>query len=182
MSHKIEAENFIQDLERVAKVRTEVAASLCTIAETLEKAESGGKNTSGKLGLEREIEDIKNAGKNLRLGVFRLMVLGDMKRGKSTFLNALIGENILPSDVNPCTALLTVLKFGPEKKVTIHFNDGKKPLSLDFKSFKRNYTIDPAEAKRLEQEKKQAFPDIDYAVVEYPLPILEKGIEIVDSP
>ncbi|NEQ71965.1 MAG: dynamin [Okeania sp. SIO2C9] len=182
MSHKIEAENFIQDLERVAKVRSEVAAHLGTIAETLEKAESEGKNTSGKLGLDREIEDIKIAGKNLRLGVFRLMVLGDMKRGKSTFLNALIGENILPSDVNPCTALLTVLKFGSEKKVTIHFNDEKKPLSLDFKSFKRNYTIDPAEAKRLEQEKKQAFPDIDYAVVEYPLPILEKGIEIVDSP
>ncbi len=182
MSNKIEAENFIQDLERVAKVRAEVATRLDTIADTLEKAESGGQKTSGKLGLEREIEDIKIAGKNLSQGVFRLMVLGDMKRGKSTFLNALIGENILPSDVNPCTALLTILKYGSEKKVTIYFNDGKKPLSLDFKSFKRNYTIDPTEAKRLEQEKKQAFPDVDYAVVEYPLPLLEKGIEIVDSP
>jgi replication fork clamp-binding protein CrfC len=66
--------------------------------------------------------------------------------------------------------------------VTVHFNDGKPPKQLDFKSFKQNYTIDPAEAKRLEQEKKQAFPDVDYAVVEYPLPLLEKGIEIVDSP
>jgi len=36
--------------------------------------------------------------------------------------------------------------------------------------------------KKLEQEKKQAFPDVDYAVVEYPLTLLEKGIEIVDSP
>ncbi len=31
-----------------------------------------------------------------------------MKRGKSTFINALLGEKLLPSDVNPCTALLTM--------------------------------------------------------------------------
>ncbi|MDY7008690.1 MAG: dynamin family protein [Cyanobacteriota bacterium] len=182
MIDKIEVENFIQDLAKVAKVRVEVAESLGKIAQILETAEFAGKETSGEFGLDREIEDMKASSKNLREGVFRLMVLGDMKRGKSTFLNALIGENILPSDVNPCTALLTVLRYGTEKKVTIYFNDGKNPEDLDFQSFKRNYTIDPAEAKKLEKEKKQAFPDVDYAVVEYPLPLLEKGVEIVDTP
>ncbi|MGD1805367.1 dynamin family protein [Dapis sp. BLCC M126] len=182
MTNKIETENFIQDLAKVAEVRTKVADSLEEMSETLKVAELAGKQTSGELGLAREIEDIKVAGKNLREGVFRLMVLGDMKRGKSTFLNALIGENILPSDVNPCTALLTILRYGREKKVTVYFNDGKSPEELDFKIFKSNYTIDPAEAKRLEKENKQAFPDVDYAVVEYPLGLLEKGIEIVDSP
>lgn len=63
-----------------------------------------------KMNLEREIEDARRASQNLRQGSFRLLVLGDMKRGKSTFLNALIGENLLPSDVNPCTALLTILR------------------------------------------------------------------------
>ncbi len=182
MTNKIEAENFIQDLAKVAEVRAKVAHSLGKMSETLEVAELAGKQSSGELGLAREIEDIKVASKNLREGVFRLMVLGDMKRGKSTFLNALIGENILPSDVNPCTALLTILRYGAEKKVTVYFNDGKSPEELDFKVFKGNYTIDPAEAKRLEKENKQAFPDVDYAVVEYPLALLEKGIEIVDSP
>ncbi len=182
MTNKIEAENFIQDLAKVAEVRAKVAHSLGKMSETLEVAELAGKQSSGELGLAREIEDIKVASKNLREGVFRLMVLGDMKRGKSTFLNALIGENILPSDVNPCTALLTILRYGAEKKVTVYFNDGKSPEELDFKVFKGNYTIDPAEAKRLEKENKQAFPDVDYAVVEYPLELLEKGIEIVDSP
>ncbi len=182
MSYKIETENFLTDLERVAQVRHEVAAYLGRISETLNQAESEGEKKSGKLGLAREIEDANKASKNLSQGVFRLLVLGDMKRGKSTFLNALIGENLLPSDVNPCTALLTVLRYGSEKRVTVHFKDGKAPKELDFKSFKQNYTIDPGEAKRLEQEKRQAFPDIDYAVVEYPLALLEKGVEIVDSP
>jgi replication fork clamp-binding protein CrfC len=182
MSYKIATENFLNDLDRVTKARSQVAAGLQKLVETLKQAESESENNSGKLGLERDIQDITTASQNLRGGVFRLLVLGDMKRGKSTFLNALIGENLLPSDVNPCTALLTILRYGSEKKVTVYFNDGKSPKQLDFKSFKQKYTIDPAEAKKLEQEQKPAFPDIDCAVVEYPLSLLEKGIEIVDSP
>jgi len=182
MSDQVATDRFIQDLERVAQVRSEISVCLSKLAETINKAELAGDSSSGKLSLERDIEDITVASKNLRQGVFRLLVLGDMKRGKSTFLNALIGENLLPSDVNPCTAVLTVLRYGAEKKITIHFNDGKSPQQLDFQNFKYKYTIDPTEAKKLEQEKKQAFPDVDYAVVEYPLTILEKGIEIVDSP
>ncbi|BAY25875.1 hypothetical protein NIES2100_56830 [Calothrix sp. NIES-2100] len=182
MTNQVAADKFLNDLERVAQVRSEMSVCLSKLADTINQAELAGESSSGKLSLERDIEDITVASKNLRQGVFRLLVLGDMKRGKSTFLNALIGENLLPSDVNPCTAVLTVLRYGPEKKVTIHFNDGKSPQQLDFQSFKYKYTIDPAEAKKLEQEKKQAFPDVDYAVVEYPLTLLEKGIEIVDSP
>ncbi|MBW4562694.1 MAG: dynamin family protein [Mojavia pulchra JT2-VF2] len=182
MSNQVASDRFINDLERVAQVRSKISDCLSKIAETINQAELAGESSSGKLSLERDIEDITVASKNLKQGVFRLLVLGDMKRGKSTFLNALIGENLLPSDVNPCTALLTVLRYGVDKKVTIHFNDGKNPQQLDFQSFKYKYTIDPAEAKKLEQVKKQAFPDVDYAVVEYPLTLLEKGIEIVDSP
>ncbi|MGB3755159.1 MAG: dynamin family protein, partial [Rivularia sp. (in: cyanobacteria)] len=174
--------NFLDDLGKVVQVRSEVSQSLDKIVETIDKAEKSAEKNSGKLSLERDIEDIKVASKNLREGVFRLLVLGDMKRGKSTFLNALIGERLLPSDVNPCTAVLTVLRYGAEKTVTVHFNDGKSPQQLDFDSFKHKYTIDPAEAKRLEAEKKPAFPDVSHAVVEYPLPLLEKGIEIIDSP
>ncbi|AUS99740.1 dynamin [Nostoc sp. CENA543] len=182
MVSQVASDQFIQDLERVAQVRSEMAMCLQNLSETIHQAELDGESSSGKLSLERDLEDIDIASKNLKKGVFRLLVLGDMKRGKSTFLNALIGENLLPSDVNPCTAVLTILRYGAEKKVTIHFNDGKSPQQLDFQSFKYKYTIDPAEAKKLEQEKKQAFPDVDYAVVEYPLTLLEKGIEIVDSP
>ncbi|MBD2182453.1 dynamin family protein [Planktothrix sp. FACHB-1355] len=182
MSYTTERASLIRDLDRVAKARHDAARCLSKIVTTLTQAESEGESTSGKLGLETYIEDIELARKNLQHGVFRLLVLGDMKRGKSTFLNALIGENLLPSDVNPCTAVLTVLRYGEEKKVTVYFKDGKPPEKLEFTNFKERYTIDPDEAKKLEEEKKQAFPDVNYAVVEYPLPLLEKGIEIVDSP
>ena len=177
-----DSQNFLQDLGKVAEVRAEIADTMAVIAHTLTEAEKVNQQQSGKLELEQDIEDIGKASTNLRNGVFRLLVLGDMKRGKSTFLNALIGENILPSDVNPCTAILTILRYGEEKKVTVYFSDETEPEIIDFATFKTRYTIDPAEAKRLEQEKKLAFPHVSHAIVEYPLTLLEKGIEIVDSP
>lgn len=182
MTTTIETQNFLKNLERVVQFRSEISNYLNNIANTLEAAELEGEKKSGKLALDRDRDDLQKLSQNLRKGVFRLLVLGDMKRGKSTLLNALIGENLLPSDVNPCTALLTVLRYGSDKQVTVHFNDGTPSEKIDFKTFKQRYTIDPAEAKQLEKEKKQAFPNVDLAMVEYPLPLLEKGIEIVDSP
>ncbi|MGI0483567.1 dynamin family protein, partial [Geminocystis sp. CENA526] len=48
--------------------------------------------------------------------------------------------------------------------------------------FKEIYTIRADEAKQLDKEDKKAFPDVDYAIVEYPLPLLEKGVAFIDSP
>jgi GTPase SAR1 family protein len=182
MSNKLETQGFLNDLDRVAQVRRKMAACFRQIATKLKASEAEGKNASGSLGLERDIEDVTRTGDYLQQGVFRLLVLGDMKRGKSTVLNALLGENLLPSDVNPCTAILTILKYGPAKTVTVHFSNGKSPERIDFQAFKQRYTIDPQEAKQLEQRKELAFPDVTHAVVEYPLALLEKGVEIVDSP
>lgn len=174
--------DFFNDLDRVAKVRHQMADDLASMVEIVTDSEAVGAEQSGQMGLRQTIEDMESASRNLRQGVFRLLVLGDMKRGKSTFLNALVGENLLPSDVNPCTALLTILRYGPKKKITVHFLDNQAPETLDFATFKQRYTIDPAEAKRLEDNEELAFPTVSHAVAEYPLPLLEKGVEIVDSP
>jgi GTPase SAR1 family protein len=176
------AEFFIQDLDKVARARQEFAGYLTAMSTTLTDAEAQAETASGKLGLEPVIQDLDTVSQNLSSDVFRLLVLGDMKRGKSTFLNALMGENLLPTDVNPCTAVLTVLRYGEEKQVTVHFNDGKSPEQLTFDAFKQRYTIRPEQAKKLEDQGILAFPDVDYAVVEYPLTLLEKGVEIIDSP
>ena len=174
--------SFLSDLDRVARTRREIAAHLSEISDTIAEAESEAQQGSGQFDLAELVQDLALASQTLRRGVFRLLVLGDMKRGKSTFLNALIGERLLPSDVNPCTAVLTILKHGPEKRVTIHHKGNQPARVIDFQAFKQEYTIDPDEAKQLEQNQQLAFPDVSHAVVEYPLPILEKGIEIVDSP
>ena len=174
--------SFDRDLKQVSLIRHELANCLEEMAAILVEAEEEGENKSGKLSVDGEIARVETASNNLRDSKFKLLVLGDMKRGKSTFINALLGERLLPSDVNPCTALLTVLRYGNKKQVTIYFKDSNYTETVDLKTFKQKYTISPEEAKVLAAENKLAFPDISYAAIEYPLPLLKEGLEIIDSP
>ncbi|MGA9753714.1 MAG: dynamin family protein, partial [Desulfobaccales bacterium] len=45
----------------------------------------------------------------LRENRFNLVILGAFKRGKSTLINALLGEPILPTAIVPLTSVVTVL-------------------------------------------------------------------------
>ncbi len=174
--------SFFNDLEHIAQVQSSVAHQLHRITKLITDTKNKSAKKSISLGLKREIKEIERKIIDLRQGVFRFLVVGDVKRGKSTFINALIGENILPSNVTPCTAILTVLRHGLQKKVTVYFKDGTVPETIDFIGFKEKFTINKKKEKQLERQQKHAFSNINYAVVEYPLPFLEKGIEIVDSP
>lgn len=49
-------------------------------------------------------------------------IIGQMKCGKSTFLNAFIFEDdVLPAATTPMTAALSVITYGPEKKIEAEF-------------------------------------------------------------
>ncbi|WP_299488034.1 dynamin family protein [Acaryochloris sp. IP29b_bin.137] len=159
-----------------------MADHLEAMAGTLANAETEGANASGPLSLATQVEALRDVSATLQQATFRLVVLGDLKRGKSTLLNALLGERLLPSDVNPCTAVLTVLKHGPQKQVTIHHLDDMPPQKMDLEDFKRTYTIDPEEAKALASKDQAAFPNVSHAEIEYPLPLLQQGLELIDTP
>lgn len=55
-----------------------------------------------------------------------LAVLGQMKRGKSSFINALLGTEILPTGVLPVTAVITEIKYAPVPKATILYTTGRR--------------------------------------------------------
>lgn len=50
----------------------------------------------------------------------RVAIAGKVKAGKSTLLNALIGEEIAPTDAGECTRVVTWYRDGPTPKITLH--------------------------------------------------------------
>ncbi|MEM9008714.1 MAG: dynamin family protein, partial [Cyanobacteria bacterium P01_F01_bin.86] len=120
MEAAMDAMGLVGDLEQMSRDRHRVSQAVGNIVDTLTQTETVSRETSGQLGLAPQIQQVRTVKESLSQGTFRLLVLGDMKRGKSTFLNALLGERLLPSDVNPCTAVLTLIKYGAEKQVTIY--------------------------------------------------------------
>lgn len=49
---------------------------------------------------------------NIRQDKFLLMIAGEAKSGKSTFINAYLGKEILPMDVKQCTAAIVEIRYG----------------------------------------------------------------------
>jgi GTPase SAR1 family protein/uncharacterized protein YukE len=63
--------------------------------------------------------------RRLSLDRFHLAVLGQFKRGKSTFLNALLGEDVLPTAVLPVTAIPIFISHGVSPRLRIAYSDGR---------------------------------------------------------
>jgi GTPase Era involved in 16S rRNA processing len=55
-----------------------------------------------------------------------LLVVGEFSRGKSTFINAILGKPILPSKVNPTTATVNLIVPGQERTMTLIHHDGMR--------------------------------------------------------
>jgi len=103
---------------------------------------------------------------------FQLVILGQFKRGKTSLINALFGEDLLPTAIIPLTSIITILKYGKVEKITVSFLDGND------KAIKRAELSDYiTESKNPKNEK-----GVDQVAFEYPSEYLKNGIQIIDTP
>jgi hypothetical protein len=89
------------------------------------------------------IEELGKVSQKIQFQGFGLAVLGELSQGKSTLLNALLGEEIQPVREISCSGMVTVLKYGTEKRV-ICYKDGREeeiPLtaSILLKKISKSY-------------------------------------------
>ncbi|NUM34523.1 MAG: dynamin family protein [Candidatus Brocadiae bacterium] len=130
-----------------------------------------------KIGLNSRSKILQEICERLRNDTFKVMVLGEFKRGKSTFVNALLGENILPAKMPPCTAVITEVKYGESPKAILHYNDSKKePMEINIKDIGKYIVIKEESEPTLE---KKVYKKLE---VLYPLALCKNNVEIIDSP
>jgi len=110
--------------------------------------------------------------KKLERESFQLVVLGQFKRGKTTLINALFGENLLPTSIIPLTSIITIVKYGQEEKITVKFLDGKE------RKIKHIELADYVTESRNPKNQKQ----VEEVVLEFPSEFLKNNIEIIDTP
>lgn len=65
-------------------------------------------------------------------GPLRVAVAGKVKAGKSTLLNALVGERLAPTDTSECTKVITWYRNGHTYEVKLHPADGSEPTQARF--------------------------------------------------
>lgn len=102
-----------------------------------------------------------------------IMIMGEFNAGKSTFINALLGTELLVSDVTPATAMNTMLRYGDTFQSFIVYKNGTKEK------------IQQSELELLSAEGDEASAylrkKIDHLIVEIPNNALE-NLTIIDSP
>ena len=66
-------------------------------------------------------------------GILKIGVVGQVKAGKSSFLNSLFfdGENVLPRASTPMTAGLTVLQYGDENQFEVEYYNSSEWHSFE---------------------------------------------------
>lgn len=113
-------------------------------------------------------------------GRFHLAALGQFKRGKSTLLNALLGEAVLPSSVVPLTAIPTRIRSGPVRQARIAFVDGRPdevatvPDAAGLAALLARYVTEEANP-----ENRLGVRDVE---VLHPSPALAHGVVLIDTP
>ena len=76
--------------------------------------------------IEKPVNGLDNQIENIKKDKFVLMIAGEAKSGKSTFINAYLGEDILPMDVKQCTSSIIEIKYGEEFSLLAEYAGDRK--------------------------------------------------------
>ncbi len=85
--------------------------------------------------IREQAEKIKNE-------IFNLMILGEAKSGKSTFINAYLGKEVVPMDVRQCTSAIIKIRKGDKFELIAKTAAGGKTTVVGYdkiRSFLKNH-------------------------------------------
>lgn len=122
-------------------------------------------------------ERLAELGERLREERFHLAVLGQFKRGKSTLLNALLGDRVLPTAVLPVTAIPTFLRGGDERRCRVELGGHRSEMVAEGDAV-------PALLSKFATERSNPENRLGVSRVEvyHPAPLLRDGVVLIDTP
>lgn len=168
------------------------------LVRTIQQAES----LIEVLDVPHSVERLKELREKTASDTFKIMVVGAFKTGKSTLINALLGQEVLPAFATPTTAIINEVKYGERPRAVLHFlnpqpeglydgvperalehiraHAGEKipPLELSVDEIE-DYVVIPMGMEHDEVSRQSPFARVELF---WPLDILRNGVQIIDSP
>lgn len=122
---------------------------------------------------ESDIEQLSKMMAAVSSDYVSVLVCGEFKRGKSSFINAFLGEDLCPTDAGIATSVVSIIKYGKERKVTRLYGDINNLQSEEI----------PFDA--IEKYAKGTSLEVDNTtmlLIELPSAKLESGLSLIDTP
>lgn len=101
------------------------------------------------------------------------LICGEFKRGKSSFINAFLGEELCPTDAGIATSVVSIIRYGKERKVIRYYGEIN------------NLQSEEIAFNDIEKYAKGTSLEIDNTImliIELPAPKLENGLSLIDTP
>jgi hypothetical protein len=148
----------------------EAVAQRDRLAELVERQTA----LAAELGLGSDGEALSALREKVLSERFRVLVVGDFNRGKSTVINALLRAHALPTGIKPTTALLTEVRWGEERRVLLHPRDDRaEPTEIRVEDLLDEVVIGKGDERHERWER---------AELQWPLALCRHGVEMFDSP
>ena len=129
---------------------------------------------SETLGLSQNAASIEEVLEKSSNDVFSVAVIGEFKRGKSTLINALLEQDVLPTDAMPATATLNRVTYSIQPFARIEYRDGNTE-DVEIGKLAEYVT-------KLTEESEQRAATVKMATVYYPTNYCKNTVDIIDTP
>lgn len=180
-----------EKLNRFRVQRERLGGMLCNASEVTKD-----------LNMSAASDNLDKLSKKVNNDSFKIQVIGSFSNGKSTFINSLLEEAVLPAYYLPTTAVINEVKYGEKKEAILYFRNplpeqlptsispkalahmqkhnmkDVPPLHIDYNELEE-YVVIP-----MDEDAKEMLLESPYKKVElfWPLDLLKEGVEIIDSP
>lgn len=144
-----------------------------------------GLNVEPGLDMDVEAGAYSSMSAALGEGIFKLMVMGPFKNGKSTTINAMVGEYVTATKATACTAVINITKRGTDtENVKVYHTDSPEPEIISKERFLEEYNITDEEIETMEQYGGglDRYQNVEYAETECDHELFRNGVQIIDSP
>ena len=155
-------------------MRTEVTKLTNKVIEFGKKMENDDTLSKGT-GI---LENLYQATERYNKKELYVLVSGEVKTGKSSLINSILGEEICTVDSGVCTNTNTMIRYGETEKITVYFaqdEDGNTPEPTVI-------TREEIKTYVSERKNKNNKKNVRLISVEVPNKHLQSGLVLIDSP
>jgi GTP-binding protein EngB required for normal cell division len=122
---------------------------------------------------EQVAADARSVAERVSEGRFYVACIGQFKRGKSSVLNALVGDSVLPTGVVPVTTVPTIVRYGSHTTARVRFDAASGWTNIPVK------TVDEYVSEEKNPENAKHVSALEIFV---PSQLLATGMCFVDTP
>jgi GTP-binding protein EngB required for normal cell division len=147
-------------LEHHKQAKREIIARFTQLAEVADAV--------GMVTLARDIRTTRIP--KLEAERFHLVVLGEFNHGKSTFVNALLGQDVLPTGITPTTAAINHVVYAGNPTAKVVLTSGESKF------------LDPSQIKEWVTVAGGHASEVAYVELGFPSDLLQNNVVLVDTP